>query len=182
MSRPLSLTEVPPEGLETEIVATEAERAALAKLNGLPAILSLEARLRAKRWRGDGLDIEGELHARLRQICVVTLDEFDSNVVEPVHVRFAPPQEAPRPSSHRGASGEEHAHDSLDEDPPDPLVGGAVDIGAIVSEFLTLALDPYPRKPGVEFVEPAPAIRSESVSPFAKLQTVVGNKPAAGEN
>lgn len=182
LSRPLSLAEVPPEGLDIQLVATEAERAALAELNGLPAILSLEATLRAKRWRGDGLDIEGEVRARIRQTCVVTLDEFESDVAEPLHLRFAPPQDAPRGRPHHDASGEEHAHDALGEDPPDPLIGGAADLGAVVSEFLTLALDPYPRKPGVEFVEPAPSAPDENVSPFAKLRAAVGNKTPADGN
>ena len=59
----------------------------------------------------------------------------------------------------------------LAEDPPDPLIGGVVDLGACISEFLTLALDPYPRKPGAQFNEPAPAADAET-SPFAKLRTL----------
>lgn len=171
-SRPLALTEVPPEGLEIEIVPTEAERAALAAMNDLPAILSLTAALGARRWRGDGLEVTGVLRARLRQICVLTLEEFDSDIVEPIELRFAPPREALRPRSRRrGEEPETAGADALgDEDPPDPLIGGAVDLGAIVSEFLTLALDPYPRKPGAEFVEPAPEEVEHAVSPFVALR------------
>lgn len=172
-SRPLTLTEVPPEGLEIKIVATEAERAALARINDLPAVLSLEAALRARRWRGDGLEVTGELRALVRQTCVVTLDEFDSDVIEPIELRFAPPKEAPKPRSRRHEPEPEAIEQNmLDDDPPDPLIGGAVDLGAVVSEFLTLAVDPYPRKPGAEFVEPAPEEEEEDgvVSPFAKLR------------
>lgn len=185
MSRPLALTEVPAEGLETEIVATEAERAALARLNGLPAVLSLSAALNARRWRRDGLEVTGELRARVRQTCVVTLEEFDSDIVEPIEMRFAPPAEAPRPRSRRREpEPETYDHDALADDPPDPLVGGAVDLGAIVSEFLSLALDPYPRKPGAAFAEPAPRTESETdadaVSPFAQLRRARGEPPAGG--
>jgi hypothetical protein len=178
LSRPLSLAETPPEGLEIEIVATEAERAALAELNGLPAIMSFGAKLRARRWRGDGLDVEGELRARIRQTCVLTLEEFDSEIVEPIEMRFAPPREAPRVSRRRGE--EEPVaveHDALGEDPPDPLIGGVVDLGAVSSEFLTLALDPYPRKPGAEFVEPAPEAAGATASPFARLRAAGGEPP-----
>jgi len=35
-----------------------------------------------------------------------------------------------------------------------PLVGNAVDLGAIATEFLILGLDPYPRKPDVVFETP----------------------------
>jgi hypothetical protein len=170
-SRPLSVTQVPPEGLETEIVATEGERAALAALNDISAILSLSASFRARRWRGEGLEVTGELRAKVRQTCVVTLEEFDSDVVEAIDLRFAPAKEAPRPRSRR--RDEEPppvAHDALADDPPDPLIGGAVDLGEIASEFLTLALDPYPRKPGAEFAEPAPDAPDDKVSPFATLR------------
>lgn len=180
LSRPLSLTEVPPEGLEVEIVASEPERDALARLNALPAVLAFSVTLRARRWRGDGLEVTGELRARLRQTCVLTLEEFDSEIVEPIDVRFAPPQEAPRPRSRRHHEPEPETldHDALGEDPPDPLIGGAVDLGAVVAEFLTLALDPYPHKPGAEFVEPAPERAADVVSPFAPLRRARGEPPA----
>jgi hypothetical protein len=175
LSRPLTLAEVPPEGLEIEIVATEAERAALAKLNDIPAVLSLVARLRVRRWRGEGLEATGTLEARVRQSCVVSLEDFDSDVGEPIEVRFAPPAEAPRPRSRRHEpEPEPHVHEAMGDDPPDPLIGGAVDLGTVVSEFLTLALDPYPRKPGAAFVEPAPETGTQTapatVSPFAQLR------------
>lgn len=172
LSRPLSVTEVPPEGLEIEIVATDSERAALAKVNDIPAVLSLTAALRARRWRGEGLEVTGELSARVRQTCVVTLEDFESDIVEPVDLRFAPPQETPRPRSRRrDAEPEPVEHDALSDDPPDALMDGAVDLGEIASEFLTLALDPYPRKPGAEFVEPGPEKADDAVSPFARLRS-----------
>jgi hypothetical protein len=169
LSRPLTVAEVPAEGLEVEIVATEAERAALARLNEIPAVLSLAARLRVRRWRGDGLDVTGELKARVRQTCVVSLEDFDSDLDATVEVRFAPPAEAPRPRG-RGREAEPAIvdHEALGDDPPDPLIGGAVDLGSVVSEHLTLALDPYPRKPGAQFVEPA--AEDGVVSPFAQLR------------
>jgi hypothetical protein len=181
LSRSLAVAEVPPEGLEIEIVASKAECAALAELNGISAILALSAHLRARRWRGEGLEITGELRARTRQSCVVTLEEFDSDIVEPVEMRFAAPKESPKRRSRRAEPEPEPIeHDISGDDPPEPIVGGAVDLGAVVSEFLTLALDPYPRKPGVEFVEPAPPSEKEDVvSPFARLRTIGGEPPAS---
>jgi hypothetical protein len=35
------------------------------------------------------------------------------------------------------------------------MVQGAVDLGALATEFLLLGIDPYPRKPGVAFAPPA---------------------------
>jgi len=52
-------------------------------------------------------------------------------------------------------------------DAPEPLIGGSIDLGAIASEFLMLAIDPYPRKSGVVF-EP-PAKETDTGGPFAAL-------------
>lgn len=168
LSRPLALTEVPADGLEIEIVATPRECAALARFNDVPEVVSCVAKLRARRWRGDGLEINGDIAARLRQTCVVTLEDFESDVTERVEARFAPPRdEAPRSRRHQPEEPPPNADDA-----PDPLIGGAVDLGALTSEFLTLAIDPYPRKPGAAFAEPPTSGTSEpgNVSPFAALR------------
>ena len=54
-----------------------------------------------------------------------------------------------------------------ERDPPEPIVNGRIDLGAVTAEFLALGLDPYPRKPGVAY-EPAPE-RDPADSPFAAL-------------
>ena len=59
------------------------------------------------------------------------------------------------------------------EDPPDLLDGEEVDVGAYLVEHLALEVDPFPRKPGVEFEPPPP---ETPASPFAVLQAL---KPAA---
>ena len=165
LSRPLVISDVPPEGVTVDVEAAPAECAALASHNAIPAVHALHAELRARRWRGDGLELDGELRASVRQTCVATLEEFDSELVEPIHMRFAPPiEEGPRSRRRH----DESAELTLEDDPPDPLIGGGVDLGAIVSEFLTLALDPYPRKPGAHFVDPSED-RPQIISPFAAL-------------
>lgn len=170
LSRLLSMTEVSPDGLKIDIVASPAERGALARFNDLADVLSFEAKLEARRWRGDGLNVTGEIHARVRQTCVATLEEFDSDVVAPVELRFAPPADA-APANRRRRQETEPPRDADAEDEPDPLIGGAVDLGLVASEFFTLALDPYPRKPGAAFEDSAePEATPDNVSPFAALR------------
>ncbi len=53
------------------------------------------------------------------------------------------------------------------DDPPDPIEGGRIDLGALVVEHLALEIDPFPRKPGVVFEPPA---GGEPPSPFAALR------------
>src|SRR5438309_2194297 len=91
-SRPLIVEEVPPEGLDLTISANEAERERLAAQDGLEALAKLEASLHVAPWRGGGLAVSAEIRARITQVCVVTLDPFESEIVEPIEVKFAPPE------------------------------------------------------------------------------------------
>lgn len=40
--------------------------------------------------------------------------------------------------------------DFEDSDPPEPILDGKIDLGAVVAEQLSLGLDPYPRRAGAE--------------------------------
>ena len=67
-------------------------------------------------------------------------------------MRFAPQ----RAADFRSMAAKETETFSVDEeDEPDPVVDGKIDLGALASEFFALGLDPYPRKPGAVFVEDA---------------------------
>ncbi len=57
-----------------------------------------------------------------------------------------------------------------DEDPPDPIIDGKIDLGALAGEFLALVIDPYPKKPGVSFDEIITETPEERESPFAILR------------
>lgn len=197
-SRPLAAVDVPEDGLELTISADASERAALAEADDLAALSRLEAKLKVTRAGRGGLRVAGELTADVRQTCVVTLEEFDARVVEPIDVSFAPEAApaAPPPTERmsrrrREAEPEEqkeprasrHIAD-LDEDAPDRLVDGRIDLGAIVAEFLALALDPYPRKPGALFAPPeekAPEEKVEEEKPPAKVSPFAGLRDALGK-
>jgi uncharacterized metal-binding protein YceD (DUF177 family) len=164
-SRPVKVDAVPREGLLRTVEATPAERAALAGQNDLVEIAELKARFVLKR-AGKGVSVSGALHAEVTQTCVVTLEPFPVTLDEEIDVRFAPPAEE------RAGGAETLALDG--EDPPDPLLGGKVDLGALAAEFLALALDPYPRKPGAEFTPPHETAPPES--PFVALAEIAKRK------
>ena len=106
----------------------------------------------------------GAVHGEFTQTCVVSLEPFPGTVDEVVDMRFAPQAEEDGPQ--RGKR-ETLTISLADEDDPDPIVDGKIDLGALTAEIFALGLDPYPRKPGAEFVAPAePAIAD---SPFAAL-------------
>jgi Large ribosomal RNA subunit accumulation protein YceD len=192
-SRPLLVEEVPPDGMDLTISATDAERHVIAAQDGLAGLAKLEGSLHVEPWRKDGLVLTGEMRARVTQVCVVTLERFDSEIIEPIDVKFAPaavsaehravPSQGAANRAHRraprfeGIPGPKAEFEG--EDPPDPIVDGQIDLGALLAEFLALGLDPYPRKPGVEFEEPRPAGEEDlAESPFSKLQALKGILPS----
>jgi uncharacterized metal-binding protein YceD (DUF177 family) len=56
---------------------------------------------------------------------------------------------------------------TMDDDTPDLIEDGQIDLGQYAVEQLALRLDPFPRKPGAEFVQPEEPVE---ISPFAVLK------------
>ena len=164
LTRLVRVDALPREGRTVTIEASPAEREVLASLYKLPAIAALTATLRLDPAGRGGARVTGAVHGEFTQTCVVSLEPFTGTVDEVVDMRFAPQAEE---DSDRRAARETLTFSLADEDDPDPVVDGKIDLGAVAGEFFALGLDPYPRKPGVEFVaptEPAPLD-----SPFAAL-------------
>jgi hypothetical protein len=163
-SRPLDVTRVPPQGSLEAIAAEPQECVDLARRFGLPALHSLEAELQVSRWRGEGLKIKGRFTTDLDQTCVVTLDIFRSRLSDEFENYFLP----------AGTSGADSA--VIEEGDAQPFANGIIDMGEVVAEAVALALDPYPKKPGVSFADvieddgPSRAENSPQGHPFAGLE------------
>ena len=156
--RPLLLERIPPHGYEITVTATPVECAALTARMLIPAIGSLTCRFRLQKLPKGQLSAEGELQARVVQTCVVSLDDFTTDISETFSVRFVP----------AGTEAGEDDPTSTDPDSDDeiPYDGVYIDLGEAAAEQLALSLDPYPRKPDAEL--PAAATDPEP-SPFAAL-------------
>jgi uncharacterized metal-binding protein YceD (DUF177 family) len=164
-SRIVRVDAIPREGQVIAIEATPAERDELASFYRLPAIAALTATLRVEPWGRGGARVTGAVHGEVTQTCIVSLDPFPASVNEEVDVRFAP-----QTAAHSGsvATKEAQTFSFVDEDEPDPVIDGTIDLGALTAEFLALGLDPYPRKPGVAFDEERGSSKPAD-SPFAAL-------------
>ena len=173
MPRPVLADDIRDDGKSVvEVEASEAERLALAQAYDLPAIASLTARLNLSK-RGPVIRVAGTLKARLTQICVVTMEPFESEIADKIEMEYAPPAyvtEAWERLAQLEASG------STEEapEPPDQIVDGKIDLGALTAEALALALDPYPKKPGAAFEGPPDAAPDPEESPFAVLARLKG--------
>jgi uncharacterized metal-binding protein YceD (DUF177 family) len=140
LTRLVDVTNIPPQGTRIDVEATAEECAALARDFKLPAIHALAGEYRLTS-SAKGIHVAGRVTARIVQTCVVTLDPFESEIDEEVDVDFAEPSGMPA----------EPPTEMHEYEPPDEIVNGQVDLGALTAEFLVLGLDPYPRKPGVAF-------------------------------
>ena len=161
-SVPVTLDQIPEGGLHRVIEAPEAAREAIARLADLQAVPELSATFDLVR-HGSKLEVTGRVRARVGQTCVVSLEPMETAIDEAIELTFAPP-----------AAGAVRADEGLSEpsrkgaeEGPEPLVGNSIDLGAIATEFLVLAIDPYPRKEGAEFA--APAVEEAGNKPFAAL-------------
>ncbi|RFB80296.1 YceD family protein [Methylovirgula sp. 4M-Z18] len=180
-TRPVHVDEIRDSGLNLKIDADEAERAAVAVSLGLEGLAAFSADLRLSRLGKNGLRLQGDLHADVTYISVVSLEPFDTQISEPLDARFAPQDDvetARKAAEAKLKSAIDYHEGALEDDPPEPIVNGRIDLGPLLVEFLALALDPYPRKPGEVFTggaDASPEDESE-ISPFAALL-----KPQSGK-
>lgn len=167
-SVPVKVDTIPDHGLHRAIAASAAECAGVAELAAVREVTGLSADIDAIR-DGDLVLVTGRVRARVGQNCVVTLEPIDTEIDEPIDIAFAPVAE----------DGEVPDTGQADADLPEPLIGGAIDLGAIATEFLILGIDPYPRKEGVEFAPPA--VADETPHPFAAL-AALKKPPGEGQS
>ncbi|MGX5733157.1 YceD family protein [Bosea thiooxidans] len=168
LSHPVRVETIRQRGTEVVVRAEDGQFQAIAAMLGLASLEALEARYLLSR-NGERVKLEGRIAARLHQTCVVTLEPFPVKLEVPVRLDFAPEDETGA-ASRRGERDDAEIDIEVllnEEDPPEPIIDGVIDLGSVTLEFLALALDPYPRKPGVSF--DAPVAEPGAESPFAAL-------------
>jgi uncharacterized metal-binding protein YceD (DUF177 family) len=163
-SVPVAVHDVAEAGRRFNLAADEATRQAVATVAGLRALPRLQAAFDVVRRGRDGLHVVGTVSARVGQVCVVTLEPIEDDIEAPVDLVFAPPQ--------AGTA-------ELSADAPEPLIDATVDLGAVATEFLVLAVDPYPRKQGAVFQ--APPISDPGAHPFAALAALKKGQGGTGK-
>lgn len=169
-ARPIPLDRISSNWTRHLIEANQEERAALAARFDLIAIERLTAEVKLRRDRaGTQVAFAARFSASVVQECVVTLEPVPAELEEEVEIRF-------------DLSAEILAAEldiEADDESVEPMEGDLLDIGEVVAQHLSLALDPFPRHPSApaapqeedrvvletEPVEPEPA----RPSPFAAL-------------
>ncbi len=159
LSRPVLVQQLRAEGETLILEATMAEREAVRARLDLAGLGSFAAEVTL---RPEGLGVvlaEGMLLAQVTQVCVVSLEPFETAIEAPFRLVFRP-----------AGPGERAAEQTLDAEAEEEVIyeGESFDLGEALVETLALELDPWPRRPGA-VLQPLPATAGGRASPFAAL-------------
>ena len=173
---PIAVAQIPETGLHRDIEADQTIRNAVADVGGLREVLSVQASFDVAPERGGRFRVAGNVRARIGQTCVVTLEDMETDIDEPIDLTFAPPGQIPEMSALVDEAGES---DEETPDPPEPIENGMIDLGRVATDALYLAVDPYPRKPGAVF-EPVVEAADPEDHPFAALKALKAEPKKSG--
>ena len=154
-SEPLRLHQIGT-GVTRTLEPDAAARGRIAKALDLASLDSFVADMTLAPSPG-GWRLTGRVKARLAQTCGITLEPLPVEIDAPFAVSLAEQTE----------EDSDEIVITLEDESPDPVEGGQVDLGQYAVEQLALMLDPFPRKPGAEFVQPP---EPAEISPFAVLR------------
>ena len=82
------------------------------------------------------LSISGRFQAEILQTCVISLEPVSAELDEEINLVFA--------------RDFEKSADIVDPEDAEPLDGNVIDLGELVAEEFSLALEPYPRRPDID--------------------------------
>ncbi|GJL92285.1 YceD family protein [Hyphococcus sp.] len=139
--------------------ANEHERKNISARLETPSVEKLEGEMEV-RAMGAMIYVEGSLVASLTRECVASLELMDEQVTETFELEFT-----------RAAPADEV--DPFDLDAPEIIEGDTIDLGELLVQQLSLAMEPFPRKPDAQSLAEAYA-PSENISPFAVLKGALG--------
>ncbi len=147
-------------GKKFQLSANEGEREKIAARLKTPSVENLEGEMKVTASK-TMVRITGDIKANLTRECVASLEPMAETVAETFEIQFTriPP--------------EVEEADEEDLDAPEYLEGPILDLGELLVQQLSLAMDPFPRKEGAESLAKAYA-PAENVSPFAALKGRVG--------
>lgn len=156
-------------GAEIRISLGEGERKRLARWANIDSVDAFTAEVALKKYSPSRYAFQASLEATIVQSCVVTLEPVRSRIERQITrelllsspVKRALPKEALPPSP------------TVDDELTEEIESLTYDLAAPLLEEFSLAIDPYPRAPGVAFEAPKDN-PEKSEGPFAALKALKG--------
>ena len=153
------------DGERIDLIATDAERDAIARRLGLVALDRLAAHC-ALDHQGASVRARGRIKASLTQSCVASGEPLAAYIDEAFELHFQP-EPTRTPDDEIELSGDEL--DVIFHD------GSAIELGEAIADTLAVSLDPYPRGPNAEVaLSQAGVLSEEQAGPFAALAALKG--------
>ncbi|HTV71877.1 MAG TPA: YceD family protein [Rhizobiaceae bacterium] len=151
-------------GDEVTLAPTADERARIARWADVQAVNSFAAKIDMQKISHTRFKLDVTLDADIVQACVVTLEPVHAHITRKF-IRELLLTQAPQHAV------KEIELTPVDDDGREEIESLRYDLAVPVLEEFALAIDPYPRAPGVSFEAPADAADSAD-HPFAALKSL----------
>ncbi len=158
------LGDVSQAGAAVTVEAGKDDLPRIAAWAGVEAVKSFRGSVDLRRIAVTRFGLEADLEAEIVQNCVVTLEPVTSRIARHIDRELHLVQRAPVDEGELSLA-------AGDDDVPETITSLDFDLAAPLLEELVLAIDPYPRKPGVAFAPP-PEAEEPPESPFAVLKSL----------
>ena len=155
-------------GDKVTVATDDAQRAAIARWADVLSVEHFSATADIRKTAPTSFELAFTLHADVTQACVVTLEPVPAHLEHrfsrtllftgQARRKAPPPESAP-----------EVVLDSLEDEGPEEIESLHYDLAGPLLEEFVLALEPYPRRPGVAFEAPGGGLDAPE-SPFAVLK------------
>ncbi|MBP3687993.1 MAG: DUF177 domain-containing protein [Alphaproteobacteria bacterium] len=161
-SYPLKIDELGQGEQTYNLRADKEQLATLKEILQVPAVNSFEANLKLKFQKKRGLlEISGTASANLELISVISLEAFNKDYTAEFKLMYD------TNATYEDIYGED---DDIEDDVPDIVYDGKIDLGDIAIEQIALVMEDHPRKTGEVFNEVIEAREPVKNNPFAALE------------
>ena len=142
--------------VKLHIEATPEERKDLARRLNVTSVESVQADLTLRREsQGHVIHVTGSFEAHVVQACVVTLKPVEDDISEPVEGWFSEQEQVVSLSRERRERQELQTNAELEiveeREDPEPVIEGHIDVGELVTQHISVAINPYPHAEGAVF-------------------------------
>lgn len=164
-SYPLQIDELGQGEQNYKLKADKAQLETLTEILQVPAVNSFEAELKLRFQKKRGiLEVYGLVKANLSLVSVISLEPFDKDYSSEFKIVYD------TNAKYEDIYGED---DDIEEDVPDIVYDGKIDLGDIAIEQIALVMEDHPRKEGEEFnavIDDAEPVKNNPFAALAKLK------------
>ena len=164
-SYPLKIEDINQGEQTYKLRANKAQLETLREILQIPVVNYFEADIKLTFQKKKGiLDVSGEVRAGLTLISVISLDEFEKEYKSNFSLTYD-----------TNATYEQirEMDEDIEDDIPDIVIDGKIDLGDIAIEQLALVMEDHPRKDGEEFtsvIEDDSPVRENPFAVLSKLK------------